>query len=187
MRRILWVLVSLCHRRRPRPRIRLAVRRFRVAVDAPPTQRGELAAAHPGDHDQPHEHAPLVVLVERSGHKSSGLSARWGVGLRTQRARLHDLVHRVDGDPAVSNGHVQRAAQDGVQGADRRRRERAALVQPTTPVTQVVPVRCGDRSSSPGRHKRRQRRSCEYRLSIANASRRATGTLPKAGRSVRRT
>jgi hypothetical protein len=39
-----------------------------------------------------------------------------------------------------------------VQGADRRRRERAALVQPTTPVTQVVPVRCGDRSSSPGRH-----------------------------------
>src|SRR4051812_24940481 len=35
-----------------------------LQVDVPPAQCGELAAAHPCDHDQPDEHAPLVVLVE---------------------------------------------------------------------------------------------------------------------------
>src|SRR5690242_10779418 len=105
-----------------------------------PAQRGELAAAHARDHDQPHEHAPLVVLVECGGYESGGLGTRWRVGLWTTGAGLRDLFHRVDGDPAVADGHAQRAAQNGVQGANRRWRERTALMGPTAPVAEVLSV-----------------------------------------------
>ena len=144
IRRCWWVLRSPSAHPRSRVAPNRAPKPERLSpfgeVDGVPAERAQLAAPDACGHGDPHERAP-VGIAPRGGDDPGGLGGRrrLRVGLRCRRRlRLGDGIL---GDPSPSDGPLVGAGEDEVDVADRRRRERSALVR-AAPV--VALVRAGD-------------------------------------------
>jgi len=99
-----------------------------LQVDVRPAEREELGAAHARHHRDPYKRAPVVVLLPRSSHQGGRLGRRGRLRVRGWRARDAGELGRVGRDPAppVRRGHC--AADDEMNLADGRGRERLADV-----------------------------------------------------------
>src|SRR5262249_10329424 len=90
-----------------------------VEVDAEPSECENLGPTHAGDHDQPDEGAPVVVLVPGSGDDPRCLGRGWRVGVGRPLPRLAGDARRVRLDPAPPHGGRHGAANGDVHLPDR--------------------------------------------------------------------
>jgi hypothetical protein len=100
-------------------------------VDVEPPQREELGPSQSGDHHEPDQRAPVLVLSPSSGDDTTGLLDSGRVRLWHRLAGFLRDQRRVRLDPFPPHRGRQRRADREVHMADRRRRQRPALVRRT--------------------------------------------------------